>query len=177
VHGQQAHLGRPEAGHHEPEQLLELDQELAVDARAGGSRPLAGRRSLAAPGHDGDGRGPLGVVVVVGLTRRPPRPAVGSFVVLATFGAASAATAHFQHDRVTDLAAVQQHGRGQHALAYIVPSDYPSVQVFGYDGGHDFGHSGGIGGVGGGGGGGCNLTDEFVVTTYNCLCAYTARGL
>jgi len=139
VHGQQAHLGRPEAGHHEPEQLLELDQELAVDARAGGSSPLASRRSLAtaAPGHGGDGRGPLGVVVVVGLARRPPRPTVGSFVALATVGAASAATTHFQHDGVTDLAAVQQHGRGQHALANIVPSDYPSVQVFGYDGGHD----------------------------------------
>jgi len=168
VHGQQAHLGRPEAGHHEPEQLLELDQELTVDARAGDSRPLAGRRSLAtataAPGHGhgGDGRGPLGVVVVVGLARRPPRPAVGSFVALATVGAASAATTHFQHDGVTDLAAVQQHGRGQHAFANIVPSDYPSVQVFGYDGWHDFGHSDGIGGVGGGGGGGGNLTAEVI---------------
>lgn len=143
-----------------------MDQELAIDTWAGDSRPLAGRRSLAtaAPGHGhgGGGRGPLGIVIVVGLARRPPRPAVGSFVALATVGAASAATAHFQHDGVTDLAAVQQHGSGQHAFANIVPSDYPSVQVFGYDGWHDFGHSDGIGGVGGGGGGGGDLTDEVM---------------
>jgi len=153
VHGQQTHLGRPEAGHHEPEQLLELDQELAVDARAGGSRPLAARRSLATAdhGHGCDRRRPLGVVVVVGLARRSPRAAVESFVTLATVCVATAATAHFQHDGVTNLAAVQQYSRGQHALANIVPSDYPSVQVFGYDGGHGFGHNGVGGGDGGGG--------------------------
>jgi len=62
VHGQQAHLGCPKAGHHEPEQFLKLDQELAVDARSGGSRSLAGRRSLSTAaaaadyGHGGDRR-------------------------------------------------------------------------------------------------------------------------
>jgi len=152
VHGQQAHLGRPKAGHHEPEQLLELDQELAVDARSGGSRPLAGRRSLAAAaaayhGNGGDGRRPFGVVVVVGLARRSSRSAFGPFVALATVGDATAA--HFQHDGVTDLAAAQQHGRGQHAFAHVVPADDPSVQVFRYNRGHGCGHDdddgGGVG--------------------------------
>lgn len=134
VHGQQAHLGRPESGHHEPQQLLELDQKLAVDAGPGGRPGLLGGRLL------GDRRGrlrrrPLRVVVVVGLAGRPPAPVA----VIGRLGVrvAAAATAHPQHDRIADLAAVQQHGRGQHSLADVVAADDAAVQVLGYDGRHD----------------------------------------
>jgi len=143
VHGQQAHLGRPKAGHHQPEQLPQLDQELAVDARPGrpGLFAAGGRRGLFAAGRRDRRRrrrepSALGVVIVVGLARRPPSAVRRRFF---DDDRAAVGPAHFQHDRVTDLAPVQQHRRGQHALAHVVPSDDPSVQVFGYDGGHDGG--------------------------------------
>lgn len=129
MHGQQAYLGRPEAGHHEPEQLLQLDQELAVNTGPGRPRLLRCRRLF-----DRDREPFGGVVVVVGLTGRPSR------VVLRAFAVTTFAVAHLQDDWIADLAAVNQHGRGQHPFAHVVPAhDAAAVQVFGYDGRHDDG--------------------------------------
>lgn len=134
MHGEQTDLGRPKAGHHEPQQLLELDQELAVDARPRGGRPRLFRGRLfaaVAVDHHRHRRRPFSVVVVVRLAGRPPAAAD---VRLA--GAAAAAAAHLQHDRIADLAAVQQNGGREHAFADVFAPDDAAVQVFGYDGGH-----------------------------------------
>lgn len=133
VHGQQAHLGCPQAGHHEPEQLLELDEELTVDAGSGG-RPGLFRGRFLGDDRRRQRRRSLRVVVVVGLAGRSPSPRAAVFGRFAGRRAASAA--HPQHDRVADLAAVQQHGRGQHSLADVVPADDALVQVLGDDGRH-----------------------------------------
>lgn len=135
VYGQQAHLGRPKAGHHEPQQLLQLHEKLAVYARpCGPARLLAGRRLLAIHCR----RRTLRVVVVVCLARRTPGTVVRRRRRrYTTYFDIVTAAAHLQHDRVADLATIQEHGGGQHSLADVIPSDDAPVQVFGYHGGHD----------------------------------------